>query len=207
MVSPYQTPEDAAQHLNHTIIMYDDRPVYVQEVFRAGGVIRLSLLPVPSLRDPFAVDLFDPLIDAKIMGQRLGYCNLGSGLGATWVSRIPARQYHQGLCGQNLSIGNVNGRGNVLRWDSLMRRAEFADMLRRQYPSYKEVLKQLENDHDIPSIAFHPHLAIERQELGYYLLLYKAERVAWGDPLQFKLPKKFEYLKETLNKCGVPYVA
>ncbi len=211
MVLPYDNVENAAQHLQGCVVMYDDRPHYVREVYRQTNGkrdIMAILSAMPRMRDEIHVPIFDPLFDAKCLGQRLGYVNFGDTIGTLWLSRIPSRQYKQGLIRQNVLVTMGGGRRDPgVRFDTLLQHAGLSDCLRGIYPTFDQAIQKLDDNPNLPSVAFHKHFALERQDLGYHLLCYRNERVAWGDPKKFKLPEHFIYLKETLDKLGVTYEA
>ena len=212
MVAPYQNAADAQQQLGGSVILYDGRPVYVVECFAGrGNDILMSVVNLPRKRDPYQVSIFDPLVEGRGVGLRLGYCNLGGDYGAVWLSRIPRRQYSQGLTRNNVAVNGARGRENrlPLNFDHITGMACFVDMMNGVYPAYADAVQQLNANRALPSVAFARDFCLERgqDDLGFFLLRYKNERVAWGDPAEFKLPKKFSYLTELLRKNGVPHVA
>lgn len=208
MVAPYENAADANQHLHHTVIMYDDRPVWVEDVFSNDrNDILCTLNFLPRVRDPFSVSVFDPKLDARGMGQRLGYMNYFNQNGVVFLSRIPSRQYKQGLSRGNVAATYDSQGRRTFDFSLYSRRPEFVDMLTGTYPTFEEACRRLEAEPNIAAIAFHREFALQRDELGYYLLLFKGTKVAWGDPKSFKLPSHFIYLKEVLQKNGVPYEA
>jgi hypothetical protein len=104
-------------------------------------------------------------------------------------------------------IFNENYEGNRIDFTTIMRRASFVDMIRGDYPTFFECIKKLDEDPMIPSMAFSREFAIQKDPLGFYILLYKGSRVAWGPNDSFRIPNKFKYLSESLNKVGVKYIA
>lgn len=207
MCMPYQNAADANQHLQGTVVMFDNRPVYVHEVFGTPEGISATLRFLPRMNDGISVSVFDPRFEAKELGSRLGYLNIGDRYGALYVRRIPARQYKQGLVRGNVMIGGDARTGAVYGFNDAIRHGAWVDMMTRVYPSFDQALQMMKDNPALPSVAFSPELALIRQDLGFYLLAYKGEQIAWGDPKAFKLPSQFMYLKETLNKYGVPYDA
>jgi hypothetical protein len=207
MCLPYTSVEDAQQHLLNSVILFDGRPVYVRDIYTTDDGLNTCLRFLPRMADEIHVSLFDPRIETKELGSRLGYMNIGGRTGAMYVRRIPARQYKQGLVRQNVLVGGDRRSGSAYRFDDAMRQGSFVDMMTRVYPTYEAAYQTLKDQPELPSIAFSPEFAIVRQELGFFLLEYKGEQVAWGDPKMLKLPSQFSYLKELLNKYGVSYDA
>lgn len=208
MCLPYTTVEDAQQHLLGSVIMFDGRPAYVQDVYASStGGIHTRLRFLPRMNDEIQVSIFDPRVETKELGSRLGYLNVGGRYGAQYVRRIPARQYKQGLVRQNVQIGGDHRSGSTFNFTDTLRTGAFVDMMTRVYPTFNESLDMLKANPELPSVAFNHDFAIVKQDLGYYLIAYKGEQIAWGDPKEFKLPGQYHYLKELLNKHGVPYSA
>ncbi len=195
----YTDIRDAQQHLQHSVIMYDGRPVWVNEIFNHEQTFKVSISSLPRQRDPITVDLMDPLLGPR--EARLGYVNSNLGY-ALYLTRIPLRQYKQGLCRSNVHIPGVNGQ-RIVNFENLIREPGFADSLRNIYPTYDEAANRLNENPNVRSVAFDKCFALERDELGFFRLFYKGEPVAFGEDKSFKLPKKFCYLKEMISELGV----
>lgn len=100
----YLNRDDARLRLNHTVCMYEGKPVYVRldsdEQFDNQYQCRIyELKNVNTGRGRGkVVDYRDKNFDAR--GIELGYCQ--AGLSAVYLSRLPARQNQQGLKHENI---------------------------------------------------------------------------------------------------------
>lgn len=197
----YTTLEDLRQHLASTVVLYRSQPHFVQgQGHNNDGSFYVSLvaLPVENNR-PFRVSINDP--DLEPRGARLGYCNVGNV--AYYLSRIPRRQFQQGLGSNNVNIPRDNGN-RVTSFDRLLHEPGFADLLRNTYPTFQEAVQQLEApDSTKFRIAFHRHFAIEHDDLGFVRLLFKGDAVGYGKADRYNLPQRYSYLAETLTENGV----
>ena len=200
MVAPYETLEDANQQLGASVLLFKGDPMWCEGCQIRNGKISVLLYSLPRLRDQIFVDIDDPDLDSRDLGRRLGYVNTFGPSGALFVSRIPARQYKQGLSKNNVRILGGSGR---LTLNDLRVQPGFTDAIKGIYPSFKRARERLQEDPDILSIAFNRNFALQRDELGFFVVLYRNERVAWGDPDAFKLPSHFQYLKELCQENGV----
>lgn len=198
----YTDVRDANQHLLGTVVMFAGQPAFIHEIQvnpadQHGFIAHIGHLP--RINNMVTVDLFSPDLEPKKL--RLGYVNVSSVGHAMFCSRIPAKQYHQGLCRGNVSIPPINGQ-RLTSFERLLTEPGFADALRNQYPTYEEAARLLENP-DYRSMAFHRSYALEKDELGFFRLFYKGEPVAFGENKQFKLADKFKYLREEITELGV----
>ena len=197
----YENERDAQQHLLGTVVMYAGAPAYVHEIApSASGAFVVSLGHLPRYRNIFQVDLFDGQFEPR--GIRLGYCNIVNAGRATFLSRIPSRQYHQGLHRTNLRIPEDETGRRHTNFEHLLTDAGFADCLRNIYPSYKEALNLLENP-NILSAAFHRYFAVSKDELGFYRMHNRGIPVAYGGADKIILADKYEYLREQLTELGI----
>lgn len=197
----YENVRDANQHLMHSVVMFAGAPAFVHEVIQGPeqGSFSVHLGHLPRIQNTFTVDLFHA--DFEPRNCRLGYVNVSSIGHALYCTRIPARQYHQGLVRGNVNIPRVEGR-TVSTFEMLLQEPGFADALRNVYPTYEAAQGLLENP-NYTSMAFNRRYALSKDELGFYRLHYKGEPVAFGEGKKFKVPEKFKYLREELMELGV----
>lgn len=201
MVAKYENGADANQQIGGCVVMYDDKPVLVSECFDRDADILANISFLPHRRDLLTISLFDPKFDAKSMGRRLGYVNTFGEFGAYFLTRIPSRQYKQGLHANNVNVPDPIRR--QWNFNHIRIRPEFTDTLMGVYPTFEEARTRLMANPDIKSIAFSRYFAIERDELGFFLVFYRGDRVAWGEPNSFKIPSHYDYLKEVMQENGV----
>lgn len=197
----YENERDAQQHLQGTVIMYAGAPAFVHEITpAAGGAFVVHLGHLPRFRNIFQVDLFDSQLEPR--GMRLGYCNVTGAGQAVFLTRVPSRQYHQGLCRTNVNIPSDEHGHRIVGFDTLMIDPGFTDALRGIYPNLKEATDLLENP-DYRSVAFDRYFALSKDELGFYRMYNRGMPVAYGQLSSFQLAEKFEYLREQLTELGV----
>lgn len=196
----YTNVADAQQHLQHSVVMYDKRPVWVNEIFDVDGDMVASITNIPTLRNAYNVSIFDPLFCPREV--RLGYTNTTGGH-AVFLSRVPSRQYKQGICRNNTHIPNTPEGLRVTTFEHLTRMASWSDALRGIYPTFAEAVSLLKNGEGIRSVAFHRDYAAGLDDLGFVRLYHKGEACAFGEDGVFRLPKQFEYLTEELTEMGM----
>ena len=143
MAFMYQNVADAEQHLRGTVVMFDGMPAYVHSVTALGnGRFLANLGHLPRINNTFEVDLFDARLDPK--GIRLGYVNCTKYGEALFCSRIPARQYHQGLHQNNVNVARSHlTDARVTSFPYMLSDPGFADALRNIYPTFNEALNLL----------------------------------------------------------------
>lgn len=192
----YDSAEQTKMRLGGTIVMYDGFPAVVNAVTPDN---RLQLVGLPKGRDAFMCNVNDDKLNFQDF--KLGYVNY-SGV-AGYLTRSPMRQQQQGISDRNIKMPKEFVEKNV-RFNYLKLVPEFADALRGVYPTFEETIRRLEANGNIKSMAFARRFALYRDvELGYYELLYRGKKVAWGDPRQFNLPSEYTYMTELIQHEGV----
>lgn len=189
----YDSAEQAQLRLGQTIVGYDGKPVYVHRVNKAEE-LECSLMN--RMEALITVALNDPKLN--INKFPLGYVNVRNR--AVYLSRSPMRQQRQGLCRQNVLVKNAAG----VNFLDVAKTPGFVDAWTNVYPTIKDCLNQFDINPDLKSMAFNRRWALyQDKDLGFFELLYRGERVAWGDPQGFVLPSEYSYLRESLAECGV----
>lgn len=185
--------EQAKQKLAGTVIMYKDKPVYIGDVKQGGGGVVLLAYNLPGYDKEVLLKIDDNNLDG--LNFKLGYVNYKGT--ATYLTRVPRRQYSQGLRSENTS----NSLG--YNFEQMTRDPSFSENLSGKYPSFEECVKAVESGKN-RSQAFHRRFAISKDsELGFYQLEYKSQRIAYGDPENFVLPSHMQYLSEVIRSAGV----
>jgi len=185
--------EQAKQKLAGTVIMYKDKPIYIGDVKQGGGGVVLLAYNLPNYEKEILLKLDDNNLDG--LNFKLGYVNYKDT--ATYLTRVPRRQYAQGLRGEN----TANSMG--YNFGDLTREPSFSENLSGKYPSFEDCVKTVEAGKN-RSRAFHRRFAISKDnELGFYQLEYKGQRIAYGDPENFVLPSHMQYLSEVIRSAGV----
>lgn len=192
----YETAEEAKMRLDGCVVMYDDQPVYVEGISGPNANLIATCYTLPRNRDRMEISINDPLFDSRAV--RLGYTNCGRS--AYYVSRMPVRRYKQGVCAQNTIAKSCDGRN--VGFENVFRHAGFIESVKRKYPTLIECTQLLEKG-EVDSVAFHHNFCLQRDSLGFYVLYFKGERAAWGDPSGFNLPSEYHWLEESLRENGV----
>lgn len=209
----YDTQEEARMRLGACIILWRDEPVYVQEVITSGKRIVLAACKLPFNErngHDYLIDIEDKDINCRDYRGRVGYMNnIADGNGRTFAGyfrRMPVRGggYKQGVTWGNLQAPRGVRVGAVLNYSGALRNPAFKDMFLGKYPTYAEARDILNADQNVTSVAFSPVFALQKdQELGFFILLYRGERIAHGDPEGLTLPSHKAYLAEVVNESGV----
>lgn len=185
--------DQAALRLANTVVEYDGRPYLVANVSGNNVNPTLDLMDLPKQRDVIKILADDPKLNYRRF--QLGYVNYNRN--ALYLSRMPARQQKQGLCNTNV---NVSGDG---RWNFniIMGSDAINDVFQNRYPTFNEAVDSIKPGE---SMAFSRRFAVYLDEdLGFYELRYKGERIAWGDPAVFNLPSNYTYLTEVIQQEGI----
>ena len=200
---PYDDVGQSDMRLRESIILVDGQPVQVMGSVKRGKKLFIQYARLPAKNAIDEIDLQDETVN--IRDFKLGYLNHRGE--ALYLSRIPGRQQVQGLCRRNVDITAFSDpRKDRPEWGQIIRTGEFSDMMRGVYPKYKDCVASLEHDNERVSVAFSRVWALRRDnDLGFFELLFKGERVAWGDPNQFNLPSASTYLRECLDEANINY--
>lgn len=205
----YDTLPEAVQKLQGTVVAYDGEPFCITECYTPLTAIFLKG-HICGTKTPVTVEhpINDPKLCFHNLGGRLGYSNVEykDYNQAAWVRRTPVRkaQQTQGLSGYNTRISRLASNktlglvGLRLDFDIFRGLSCFKDMFLKKYPSLGEVGNRLEKT-EVTSQAFSRYLAIKRNPVGVYLLVYKDQDIGWSSNLSmFHVPRQFRYLDELL---------
>lgn len=193
----YDSNEQKQMRLGGTCVVHGSRAVFIDQV-NTNGTYLASVVPFAD-RLQLTIDPNDPTL--RYMELPLGYANIdANGVNdILYVARTPTRQNRQGL---NSSVIR-GGQTQVIRWrcsfDGLLRQQGFADMLLGVYPTRDVALKMI-NDGKAHAVAIGRRFGLVSSGHGWPVeLFYRGTKVGWTDGGdKFKLPKEFEFMKETL---------
>lgn len=178
---------DAQMRTAGSIVRWKGDPVYIKEVYindnRKVAARMVNLRTGKQHRSILASKDWDwtPV--------PTGFVNVRSR--TFYVSRVPIRKWKQGLHRDNVKIVPQNPGGR-----DIIRTAEFAACVRRDYPSFEECMTRLD-DKIAVSWAFHPEWAVERDPSGLTWLLHRSRKVGWLQDDEAKLGEEYGYLKES----------
>jgi hypothetical protein len=173
--------EYARRNLVGSVVLHNGKPCNIIEI--GGGKVRAYYLYNEKI-------FIDNLNSFNINAFRLGYVNYPDC--ARYVSRIPARQWRQGLTRQTLACLN----GGMVGLDKYL-----VPTILNQYPNYHVCIEQVIEEDKIRSKAFSRSFAIcvgPRKDLPY--LIHKENPVGMVVDGEIVLNKDKLYLKENLTK-------
>lgn len=137
--------------------------------------------------------------DFNVSEYTLGYMN-NHGF-AVWWYRMPYKQYHQALRGNQMHARASNPQ--FIRGDEFRASNSLALMLENKYPHYSEAAGILKKQEDTAIVAFHRNFAFSLDRIhGDFILEYKGESIGYTHNLNdFKLMKEHEHLYESLQEA------
>lgn len=199
----YDTDQEANQKLAQSVILYDGRPVFIQQC------INLNLLgwflPLKGEVN-FTANL--PIQDPKwrFSRIRLGYVNMADR--SVFLARQPIRRSRQGICRDNLISCETVEKGftNVTpdQFSRLIRIPEFVNTLKGTFPAFQECFEGVVRGGGRVSMAFSRGFCIERDDFDLAFIRHNAQRVAvsYDKSRTFNLPREFLHLRESLLENG-----
>lgn len=198
----YDSVEQTNLRLTCSIVIYGNRPAYVDDVVSDDfGKIYLRIRFLPRFEDSLRVRIDDPLLNVREFN--LGYVNLPRI--SLYVTRTAGRQQKQGLAKGNMVIPMDRDGRESYSFNDLLRSAGLVDCLKNKYPSFKTCVRQLESSDTLYSVAFNRRFALYHdKDLGFFEVMYRGNRIAWGESTSLTMPSNLSYLRELINELGVP---
>jgi hypothetical protein len=200
----FDNAADADRFLSGTICYYDNVPIYIDRV-ASNMRVRARSLPLnhndyDGLQGRLEFELEDPLFNYTQFN--LGYVN--GTTEAQFIMRIPLRGNSQGLCSQN--VRTVDGAR--LDFVSYMYHDGFKLMMRGEYPTFNEAVRQLSVSEQMRGRAFSRNLAVRRHpEINRLIhICYKGRDIGWGDGDRFTIGDEYAHLFEIIEASGARIV-
>lgn len=203
---PYHALNEVKDRYINTIIWYGDAPVYVHGM--GFNDLWVSFVGEPKNKNCYIPVDNETLSDGPF---RLGYVNklmqvtcddegdAETVYTTSYVTRVPARQWKQGLCASNLKFSPA-----LANFTTLCGNPMFRDMLQGKYPTFTQAKKLLKGN--IQSVAFARQLCLSKDACEQYHIGYRGKNVAVSDDgVSFKLLKNYLYLREFLNESKINY--
>lgn len=199
----FNTPQEAQQKLAGTVVLLDDKPVWIigfQENMKAEYRF------LGQVFDGKRKEIDYKGWEFKNLGHRLGYLNFkykGFDV-ATYSRRRAVRKSHstQGLSDQNVYVDPSRSFAKEgilgLRYKfSQMENLGMEDTLLQKFPSLSSVRYKMAKEQDIFQMAFDHSLAVSRDGKGLFKLDYKGNEIGWSDDLErFTIQSEWRYLDE-----------
>lgn len=208
----YETLEEITTRLKGSVVIYDGDPVYVVDVGQVGpgdpaDVARVYIAPLPILPGKeYTKEMCErKFITSKKFDLRpfkMGFMNYEGE--AVYLSRIPQRQYTQGLKNNTLRAAMPSGKP-FKGFGSVVTAQAFVDCIKGKYPSIQEAMRT-----GASSVALSRDFAFTRDEdLNLLILNYKDVKCGTkdmdsGHEVGFRLSPKFKFLKESLEQARIP---
>lgn len=183
--------KDLVQIFAESVIRWNKTPVYVKAVNRLNELVLQEL----GNKKEIITKVSDELLDFTPVP--LGMCNEGKD--AFYLTRIPYRQYKQGVCKQSLRIKFISKNYDELAADKLltMKSQGLKECINGDYPTLQNAIEKIRGDEGVKAIAFSRQFALD----GDFNIFFKTERVGIydADANQFVLSRKNTYLEGLLN--------
>lgn len=154
---------DIDQLYRNSLILYKNKPVYVEQVNREGECTILDISTNRARVVKFSFKDFAP------PARRLGFINL---LGSVvYAARNPVRRYKVGINVENtrvvsLDVSYPSGGGRTVDRAYTFRCPEVADALFNKYPSLEEAIKQVTEING--ACAFDKQFAVDSRQRIWY---------------------------------------
>jgi hypothetical protein len=210
----YETVDEVKARLEHTVVLYDSQPVYISSVMMPEGedeIARVYFYPLPLTYDkdsgrPRGVAVRKYLSSKKfdLTPFKMGFMNhKGSAIN---VTRIPVRQYKQGLSSTTASFTDLDGgRNKSINFASAISSQSFVDMINNDYPAFDEVIDKL--GPKTHSIALSRRFALlvdpDIEAMFLYHGTNKCGLCLLGEKA-LRVPDKFRFLREAMEEVRIP---
>lgn len=144
-----------------SVVRYSGELVYVHGVAKAN-TLSFSYF---GTQQKAAASVSDPLFDFSPIP--LGMCNCGTD--ALFLSRVPKRQFKQGLSYQAVRGKQLDGKDARYMLEIVFNTSTsyLSKCIKKDYPSLTEALEIVEMD-GIRSVAFHKHFAITKKHEVFF---------------------------------------
>ena len=207
----YETQEEVKFRLEGSVVLYDEKPVYITRVQHPEDENEIARVYFREL--PYGGGLGDNKESRKYLSSkkfdlapfRMGYMNHKGA--AIFVSRAPVRQNKQGLSIGVTSFADVRGqKSGLINFPLMIASQGFVDMFYGKYPDFKQVGDLIGNTEEA-SVAVSRSFAfyIDHDLESLYLLNkgVKCGIVMKGDR-GLKIPPKYHFLRQEMEEHRIP---
>lgn len=186
----YESARDVELRLRNSLVMYNQRPVQVNNVISKTAVEVEDILT----RDVSAAKVRD--LDLDPSHAKLGYVITTRGV--YMASRKPVRRFKQGLTNENMVVRGVMEKRGRERDISFNSRA-VAKTILGEFPDCGTAFQQVRKG-ESKIVPFSRDWAVAEQD-GDLCLVYRGNVVGYADDGCAKLLPECFYLKEGLELC------
>lgn len=210
----YETAEEVRFRLEDTVVLYDNRPVYITRV--AGGednvvegkkeIARVFIRKLPIEAKDKETRKFLSSRKFDLTPFKMGYMNYKKS--AVFVSRRPIRQNRQGLSSGNVSYTLWDGNRAEIDFIDLIGSEDFVKMIDGVYPDFNEAREMLESG-EFNSVAVSRSFAfVNDHDVDARFIIHKGTKcgIAMPDDKAVRIARKYHFLKEELANHGIPFI-
>ena len=160
MDMPY---EDLQRDFVNCIVMYKNKPVYIQSITKAFVVLFTDLMTQEQGKANFTLKAFSS------PSRRLGFINIGTS--CIFVTRIPVRKYYMGISSRNIQVAAIDAEyaipANALAaMVTTLCLKEIGSSLLNVYPTLKDAANKVKEFGG--SCAFDKQFAISAKGTIFY---------------------------------------
>jgi hypothetical protein len=142
----YESVADASMRLQGTVVLYDDKPVYIENVTQLdAGDNKADVFRIYHRALPYGNSAQErKFISSKkydLAPFPMGFMNK-DGI-VYYCMRLPRKQQRQGLSAGTFSCTDVSGQGRRYALEEAINFQEFADCIAGKYPSVKEATARI----------------------------------------------------------------
>ncbi len=216
----YETAEEIRFRLEHTVVMYDNNPVYISKVQvpedlgEKDEIARVFFYELPLKGGGRNAEVRKYLSSKKfdLTPIKMGYMNYnaaagGGGNRAVFIQRAPVRQNKQGLCQQTTSFHDPRGRADQnINYNMMINSQGFVDMIKGKYPDFKAA-GDLLGAGEFDSVAVSRSFSfVVENDLDCLIMVHKGLKcgLALKGDKALKIPPKFHFLREEMEACRIP---
>lgn len=208
----YETAEEIRFRLEGTIVLYNEKPVWISRVQAPDGEDRKEIARVFFYDLPWAGKV-GAKETRKYLSSRnfdltpfkMGYMNHGGQ--ATFVARTPVRQNKQGLSQATALFTNVKGvKSEIMNFTTMIQSQGFVDMVDGKFPDFKAAGELLDNK-GVTSVAISRSFAfVIDHDFQMLLMLHKGVKcgIAMKGARALQVPPKFLFLREEMEEHRIP---
>lgn len=196
--------QQAHQHLFNRYVLYGDEMLLVSKL-SADQETGLAICQQLGKSDYIKKAITDPKFNG-FKYDPLGWMNADEG--ARLLALLPIRQTHRGYGDENIRGWGMQNRGWLDRpagFDlrTTLKSDGFGEMIRGDYPKFREAAVECLNTPAI-GMAIDRNYAVQSDEDNNSWLWSGADRVGYIlSPQQIKLGRRFGYLREQIQECGL----
>jgi len=205
----FDTPDDAVQRLDNSLVLLDKRPVYLMHDTRYNYVaedIISQETKIVHVNDEIGNGTLD------IRAYDLGYVNVrdhtslieGKRNQVMFMARRPVRKYKAGVTYENTNQVAYSDREKRHVYSNLpqgfLRKKYVGECIIGEYPDFWKTYEELKESKESTSFAINRRIAFKKDEMGIIKIHYFLQPVAYLDANSKSVlyPRNFRYHNKQL---------